>query len=166
MSAPADEGAQQRTIYRLAEMMIAGYVGSDLPNLSITARAYFDDPAVRHRVARSVLAQGWSRRQAPTAFDARLGPLTAQLTLVILNGVATGAFDSDDRWWRRRRLARSLRRNRARQGSATVVPVLPAAQAARIAGDGRRLARAAGLSSEEADRFAERLGELLAPEPG
>jgi hypothetical protein len=111
---------------------------------------------------------GWSRRQSPTAFDSTLGSLSLQLALVVLNGVAAGAFDERagtrrepfSTWWGRRRLAARLRR-RAPSGADTVIPVMTAERAARIATQARWLAGRAGLADDEAQRFAGRLSEIL-----
>jgi hypothetical protein len=134
--------------------------------LSVATRA-FDDPVSGSRMKKSVLR--WSRRQAPTAFDSALGSLTLQLTLVVLDGVASRAFDVVDgarhgpvsAWWVRRRLAVRLRRRRALEGTDSMVPVVGASRAERIAGEVRRLAQRAGLTESEAQRFAWRLTELL-----
>jgi hypothetical protein len=144
---------------------------ADGPVLSVATRAVYESNAGLDRMARVVL--GWSRRQSPTAFDSALGSLTPQLTLVVLNGVAAGAFDDRDAarggslsaWWARRRLARRLRRRRAPDGADTVVPVLAVDRAARIADEARRLAGRAGLAEEEAARFAARLSAVLSDAP-
>jgi hypothetical protein len=155
-----------RTIVRLTEIVIAECAPVELPVLQVTSNAFDEEPAVRRRVTRAVL--GASRRQTATAFDAELGPLTLQLTLVVLTGVTTGAIEPDgaeprgrlaEWWWRRRLVARLLSRPHA--GADAVVPALPIDRARAIARVGHRLAGRAGLSAAEADRFAACLTTVL-----
>src|SRR4051812_5860805 len=99
-------------MYRLAEELLVELSPDDMPVLSLATRQFYTSASTQHRMVSAVAI--WSRRQKATAFDEELGSLALQLTLVVLNGVATGAFDDSTpgrspRWWRDWRLARRLR---------------------------------------------------------
>jgi hypothetical protein len=159
-----------RSVLAVTEEIIAGRSPQDQPILSMVTRSFFDVDAARRGMADTV--QTPFRRQMPTAFDASAGSLTLQLTLVLLNGVATGAFDPATAetgrpvadglarcrlWWR-------LRRRRASEGADTPVPPVTAELAAQLAGHARRLAVRCGLSEKEAAEYADCLVDHLGGE--
>ena len=156
-----------RSVLALTEQIITDRSAPDLPILSVVTRAYYEVPAIRKKMAATVEAP--YRMQSPTAFDAGGGSLTLQLTLVLVNGVATGAFDAATAqsgravadWLARRRLSWRLRRRRASQGAQSTVPDLPAGLAAQVAAHARRLARRCGLSDPEATIYATYLVTVL-----
>lgn len=154
------EPRQPRTIARLAQVVITDHSAADLPVLGVASSAFRDVPAVRGRMVKTVMGHG--RRQSATAFDSTLGSLRLQVTIVILNGVVTGAFDGyATGWWGRRRLAARLRRVRPGTGPETEVPVLGPERAVVVNSAGRDLARRAGLSTVEADGLIGALVALL-----
>ncbi len=150
-------------MYRLAEELLSDLSPDDLPVLSVAMRQFYASSATQGRMVASVAL--WSRRQRATAFDDRLGSLALQLTLVVLNGIATGAFEDlarqrGPRWWRDWRLARRLRR-RAPAGANTRVPVLAQDRAVSLAETTRHLATRAGLSAEGAAAFTAGVARAL-----
>jgi hypothetical protein len=156
-----------RSVLELTEEIVTDRSAQDLPILSIVTQAYYEVPAVRRKMATTV--QAWYRRQSPTAFDASGGSLSLQLTLVLMNGAAAGAFDAATAltgspvadWRARRRLSRRLRRRRAAQGPDTPMPAMSPELADQVAGHARRLAGRCGLSETEADLYASRLASVL-----
>jgi hypothetical protein len=160
-----------RSVLALAEEIVAERSVPELPILSVVAPTYFGRDEVRREMAGTV--QGLTRRQLPTAFDAAAGSLTVQLTLVLLNGVAAGAFDATTaepggrigNRLARIRLSRRLRYRRAADGADTAVPPVSTELAAQIAGHARRLARRCGMSEPDADRYAALLESKLIAEP-
>ncbi|MFY1659707.1 hypothetical protein [Micromonospora sp. WMMD1274] len=156
-----------RSVLALTGEIVAARSAQDLPILSVVTQSYYEDGAVREKMAGTVQAR--VRRQLPTAFDPNGGSLVLQLTLVLLNGVAAGAFDAAtaergqpvaDRlarcrlWWR-------LRRRRAASGADTPLPPISTGLAAQIAGHARRLARRCGMSEADASRYATELVAAL-----
>ncbi|GAA3934399.1 hypothetical protein [Actinoplanes auranticolor] len=160
-----------RSILALTEEIIEDRAPRDVPILSVVSQAFYEVPAVRRKMAATV--EAIYRRQSPTAFDASDGSLVLQLTLVLLNGAATGAFDDATvergrpvaDWLARRRLSWRLRRRRAAQGADTPIPALPPVRASQIAGHARRLAGRCGLTEAEAEMYAGRLVSVLEEAP-
>jgi len=112
-----------RTPEELARYVVAQVAPEQTAALDTVAAAYFEVPAVRRRILKTV----WGRRHLPptTGLDPGTGGLIVQALLVVFVGIGTNLVSGTlpGRWraFRRWRIQRRMRRLDARQARAAVV---------------------------------------------
>jgi hypothetical protein len=151
----------------VARLVLAGAAPEQEAYLDVTAGVIFAGGRASRRAIRASLAP--PGRSTPTSFGAQDVSYVVGFLLSVLNGVACNllaaeAGDAVSGWrakWRAWRRRRAIAASTAPDGLQAPLPRLTAIQAAQVGGEVMRLAQAAGIADEQAQRVSTLIASAL-----